>query len=109
MQPLARPDSRVMAMIGTGTQAAFQALAFRAVLGISDLRVFDVDPAAVEAFWTSHGWRRTPITSAWRFRHREDLEAVVRIELPPEAAGRAIAEHVGLEVDYAVNLWSKDF
>jgi SAM-dependent methyltransferase len=69
----------------------------------------DVDPVAVEAFWTSHGWRRTPITSAWRFRHREDLEAVVRIELPPEAAGRAIAEHVGLEVDYAVNLWSKDF
>ncbi|GAA2007556.1 ornithine cyclodeaminase [Nakamurella flavida] len=49
-QVLARPDSRVMAMIGTGTQAAFQALAFRAVLGISDLRVFDVDPAAVDAF-----------------------------------------------------------
>lgn len=44
---LARPDSSVMAMIGAGSQAEFQALAFRAELGISDLRVFDVDPAAV--------------------------------------------------------------
>ena len=69
----------------------------------------DVDPAAVEAFWTGRGWRRTPITSAWRFEHREDLEAVVRIELPPEAAEAALADHTGLEVDYAVNLWSRDF
>ncbi|MFJ2369346.1 ornithine cyclodeaminase [Microbacterium sp. NPDC087665] len=43
---LARPDSEVMAMIGAGSQAEFQALAFRAVLGISRLRVFDVDEAA---------------------------------------------------------------
>lgn len=45
---LARHDSQVMAMIGTGTQAEFQALAFRAALGITSLRVFDPDPAAVE-------------------------------------------------------------
>ena len=44
---LARPDSRVMAMIGTGSQAEFQALAFRTALGIDRLRVFDVDPDAV--------------------------------------------------------------
>ena len=43
---LARPDSRVMAMIGAGSQAEFQALAFRGVLGIDRLRVYDVDPAA---------------------------------------------------------------
>ena len=43
---LARSDSRVMAMIGAGSQAEFQALAFRAVLGIRTLRVFDVDEAA---------------------------------------------------------------
>ncbi|GAA3540693.1 ornithine cyclodeaminase [Aeromicrobium flavum] len=45
---LARPDARVMAMIGTGSQAEFQALGFRAALGIDTLRVFDVDPAAME-------------------------------------------------------------
>ncbi len=44
---LARRDSRVMAMIGAGSQAEFQALAFRVALGIDRLRVFDVDPDAV--------------------------------------------------------------
>jgi SAM-dependent methyltransferase len=69
----------------------------------------DVDPAAVESFWSARGWRRTPVRSAWRFEHREDLEAVVRIELPPESAERALASHTGTEVDYAVNLWSKEY
>src|SRR5699024_3541306 len=45
---LARPGAQVMAMIGAGSQAEFQALAFRALLGIDRLRVFDVDPAAVQ-------------------------------------------------------------
>lgn len=44
---LARPGAACMAMIGTGSQAEFQALAFRALLGIDQLRVYDVDPAAV--------------------------------------------------------------
>lgn len=47
---LARPESRVMAMIGAGSQAEFQALAFREVLGIQTLRIFDVDPQATEKF-----------------------------------------------------------
>ncbi|MBG6054801.1 ornithine cyclodeaminase [Salinibacterium sp. CAN_S4] len=47
---LARPDSTVMAMIGTGTQAEFQALGFRAGLGITALRVWDTDPAALDKF-----------------------------------------------------------
>lgn len=44
---LARPGSRVMAMIGTGSQAEFQALAMRALVGIDTLRIHDVDPAAM--------------------------------------------------------------
>lgn len=43
---LARPGSRVMALIGNGAQSEFQALAFRDLLGIRALRLFDVDPAA---------------------------------------------------------------
>jgi ubiquinone/menaquinone biosynthesis C-methylase UbiE len=42
-----------------------------------------VDPAAVERFWTGHGWQRRPIDMGWSFTSREVLEAVVRIELPP--------------------------
>lgn len=44
---LARTDARLMAMIGTGSQSEFQALAFRAALGISSLRIWDTDPAAM--------------------------------------------------------------
>jgi ornithine cyclodeaminase len=47
---LARGDSTVMALIGLGAQAEFQALAFKAGLGIRKLQVFDVDPAAVAKF-----------------------------------------------------------
>ena len=47
---LARKDSHVMAMIGTGTQSEFQALAFREMLGISSLRIWDTDPAALDKF-----------------------------------------------------------
>lgn len=43
---LARPGSRVMALIGNGAQSEFQALAFHSMLGIDTLRVFDVDPSA---------------------------------------------------------------
>ena len=64
-----------------------------------------VDPDAVERFWSVHGWSRTPLDIEWRFTRREDLEAVVRIEFAPELADRILAEHEGLRVDYAVNLW----
>jgi ornithine cyclodeaminase len=47
---LARKDSKVMAMIGAGTQSEFQALAFREMLGISTLRIWDTDPAALDKF-----------------------------------------------------------
>lgn len=47
---LARPDSSTMAMIGTGSQAEFQALGMRGVLGIEQLSVYDTDPAAIEKF-----------------------------------------------------------
>jgi ubiquinone/menaquinone biosynthesis C-methylase UbiE len=68
-----------------------------------------VDPAAVERFWARHGWTRTPLDVDWRFDNRADLEAVVRIEFTPEVADAVLAEHEGTTVDYAVNLWSKDY
>ncbi|WP_370286530.1 ornithine cyclodeaminase [Pseudooceanicola nanhaiensis] len=43
---LAPQGSEVMAMIGNGAQCEFQALAFRALLGINRLRLYDIDPAA---------------------------------------------------------------
>lgn len=43
---LAPPNARVMAMIGNGAQAEFQALAMKAVVGIEEIRLYDVDPGA---------------------------------------------------------------
>lgn len=45
-QALARPDSRVMALIGNGAQSEFQAIAFQHLVGIDTVRLFDIDPAA---------------------------------------------------------------
>ena len=47
---LARPNSRVMAIIGLGAQSEFQATAFKALCGITHLRVYDVESAASEKF-----------------------------------------------------------
>ncbi|MBE1878153.1 ornithine cyclodeaminase [Myceligenerans pegani] len=69
---LARRDSRVMAMIGAGSQAEFQALGMRAELGIETLRVFDVDPAASEKL----------------ARHAKDLGFDVVIAADPAEAAR---------------------
>lgn len=44
---LARSDAHTMALIGTGSQAEFQALGFRALCGITRLRVWDVDLSAM--------------------------------------------------------------
>ncbi len=45
---LANPGARRMALIGNGAQSEFQALAFHTLLGIDEIRVFDVDPAATD-------------------------------------------------------------
>ncbi len=66
-------------------------------------------PEVIERFWSTRGWTRTPIDMGWRFSSRADLEAVVRIEFKPDVAESILAAHEGLEVDYAVNLWSKTF
>jgi ornithine cyclodeaminase len=40
------PKTEVMALIGNGAQAEFQALAFHKVCGIREVRLYDIDPAA---------------------------------------------------------------
>jgi ornithine cyclodeaminase len=45
---LARKDSRVMALIGCGAQSEFQALAFHQFMGIREIRLYDIDAAAMQ-------------------------------------------------------------
>ena len=43
-------NASIMAMIGTGCQAEFQAHAFKALCGVKDIRIFDIDPQAMDKF-----------------------------------------------------------
>ncbi|MEP5763613.1 MAG: ornithine cyclodeaminase [Halieaceae bacterium] len=67
-QELARPDSRVMGIIGCGAQSDFQAIAFHHLLGIEEVRVFDIDPRAtaklVNNLAAFPGLKVTPVKSA---------------------------------------------
>lgn len=75
------------------------------------------DPDEVERFWARHGWTRRSVDMGWGFESWNDLEAVVRIEFDPATADVVLAEHrathgdaaSGLRVDYAVNLFAKQF
>ena len=40
------PQTTTMALIGNGAQAEFQALAFKAICGITEVRLYDLDPKA---------------------------------------------------------------
>ena len=43
---LAPAKATTMALIGNGAQAEFQALGFKAICGITEVRLYDIDPAA---------------------------------------------------------------
>jgi ornithine cyclodeaminase len=43
---MARPGSRVMALIGNGAQSEFQTLAFHRMVGVRQVRLYDTDPQA---------------------------------------------------------------
>lgn len=68
-----------------------------------------VDLHAVQRFWATRGWQRTPVDIRWSFATRADFEAVVRIEFDAATADHVCATHEGTEVDYAVNLWWRHF
>ncbi len=54
---LAPEHSECMAIIGNGAQAEFQALAFKALLGVSTVRLYDIDSTATEKCVTNlKGW-----------------------------------------------------
>jgi ornithine cyclodeaminase len=73
---LARRDSRVMALVGNGAQGEFQALAFRDLVGIGELRLYDTDPAAtarLAANLAGSGLRLHACTSAAQAVHGADI------------------------------------
>lgn len=60
---LAPRDARVMAIIGNGAQAEFQALAMKALCNIKELRLFDIDPTATRKCMTNLAGRGLNLVS----------------------------------------------
>ncbi|HEV3181037.1 MAG TPA: ornithine cyclodeaminase [Steroidobacteraceae bacterium] len=63
---MARPRSRVMALIGNGAQSEFQAIAFHHLLGIRELRLYDTDAAATDKLERNLAHLRLPGLSVVR-------------------------------------------
>ncbi len=64
---LAPKGATTMAMIGNGAQSEFQALAFKAVCGITEVRLWDIDPTATAkcvANLAGHGLTVAPCPTA---------------------------------------------
>jgi len=78
---LARPDARCMALIGNGAQSEFQAIAFHALLGVNELRVFDIDPAATAKLQRNlaavPGLRVVPTSSAAEAARGADIVTTI--------------------------------
>ncbi|HNA99171.1 MAG TPA: class I SAM-dependent methyltransferase [Marmoricola sp.] len=68
-----------------------------------------IDPVSVERFWSVHGWERHPLLISWQFANRADFEAVVGIEFDRSTATWIREHHLGTCVDYAINIWIKQF
>ena len=73
---LARPDSRVMALIGNGAQSEFQALAFHHLLGIEEINLYDIDPAATAKLMRN--LQANPDTQGLRLRAFSNTAEAVR-------------------------------
>src|SRR6202161_2366512 len=57
---MARPGSRVMALIGNGAQSEFQAIAFHRLVGVRTLRLYDTDPQATAKLMRNLSMLRLP-------------------------------------------------
>lgn len=60
---LAPKGSTTMALIGNGAQAEFQALAFRAICDITEVRLYDIDPVAIAKCAKNLAGRGLTVTS----------------------------------------------
>ena len=67
------------------------------------------DPNRIEGFWQQQGFASTRVASEWRFDRREELEAVLRNEFPPELAEELCQEHQSLAVEVNYRLYHRRY
>jgi ornithine cyclodeaminase len=83
------PGARTMAIIGNGAQCEFQALAFKALLGVEAVRLYDIDPAATRKAARNLGVAGLQVTAC-----RSAEEAVMGAEIVTTATADRARAHV---------------
>ncbi len=77
---LAPKGAGTMAIIGNGAQAEFQALAFKALLGVKKLRLYDIDPAATrKCRGNLDGWGFDMVACASPYEAMEGADIVTTV------------------------------
>jgi ornithine cyclodeaminase len=98
-QYLAPDNSKTMAMIGTGCQAEFQAYAFKALCGVTDLRIYDIDDAAMDKFQSNMQETDFTITRCQNAGHAcEDAQIITTCTADKKQAKILTDNMVGLGV-----------
>ncbi len=78
---------------------------FAELLAGSSWAAYQGSADVTDAWWHERGARRVEVMSDWRFPRREDLEAVLRMEFPPEVVEPWLAANpdvLGLSYGYVL-------
>src|SRR5271170_5482839 len=86
---MARPGSRVMALIGNGAQSEFQAIAFHRLVGVRTLRLYDTDPQATAKLMRNLSMLRLPDLTVTRCASTADAVRGADIVTTATEIGRA--------------------
>lgn len=62
-----------------------------------------------ETFWATYGFQVQKVESEWRFRTREELEAVILLEFGEKVGNPILADHRGLRIGYTFCLYHRKF
>ena len=80
---------------------------FAELLAASPWAAYQGSADVTDAWWRDRRARRTEVLSDWRFDRRSDLEAVLRMEFPPQVADPWLAAHPdALALSYGYVLFS---
>ena len=88
-QYLAPPGARTMAILGNGAQCEFQALAFKALVGIKAVRLYDIDAAATRKAALNLSLAGLSVTAC-----RSAEEAVLGAEIVTTATADKARAHI---------------
>jgi len=78
---------------------------FAGLLAASPWAAYQGNADSTDAWWRERGARRVEVMSDWRFGSRNDLEAVLRLEFPPDVADGWLTAHpqaLGLSYGYVL-------